>query len=243
MVTTKERAAVTKGKLFYEGKAKKLYATDDPDLVIQEFKDDATAFNAKKRGTILNKGIVNNAVSAKIFELLESKRIPTHFVRLLNEREMLVKRLEIIPIEVTLRNVTAGGMAKLLGIAEGIRLDFPVLEYHYKRDDLDDPLFNEYHVFALKLATRQELKEIDERSFAVNQILIDFFKTKNLDLVDFKLEFGRHKGKILLGDEFSPDTSRLWERTTGEKMDKDRFRRDLGKVEEAYQEVYRRVVG
>ena len=242
MVTTKERAAVTKGKLLYEGKAKKVYATDSPDLLIQEFKDDATAFNAKKRGTIQQKGIVNNAISAKVFELLESKGIPTHFVRLLNEREMLIKRLEIIPIELTIRNITAGGMSKLLGIAEGIRLDFPVLEYHYKRDDLDDPLFNEYHIFVLKLATREELEEINERSFAINRILIDFFKTKNLDLVDFKLEFGRHKGKILLGDEFSPDTSRLWERTTGEKMDKDRFRRDLGGVEEAYQEVYRRIV-
>ena len=243
MVTTKERAReVIKGKLLYEGKAKKLYATDNSDLVIQEFKDDATAFNAKKRGTIQQKGIVNNAISAKIFELLESKGIVTHFVRLLNEREMLVKRLQIIPIEVTIRNITAGGMSKLLGIEEGRKLDFPVLEYHYKRDDLEDPLFNEYHIFTLGLATREELQEISERSFAINQILIEFFKAKNLDLVDFKLEFGRHQGKILLGDEFSPDTSRLWERTTGKKMDKDRFRRDLGKVEEAYQEVYRRVV-
>jgi len=231
-----------KGKMIYEGKAKKLYETDDPDLLIQEFKDDATAFNAKKRGTIQQKGIVNNAISAKIFELLESKGILTHFVRLLSDRDMLVKRLQIIPIELTIRNVTAGGISKLLGIPEGIKLDFPVLEYHYKRDDLDDPLFNEYHIFMLKLATREELKEINERSFAINQILIAFFREKNLDLVDFKLEFGRHKGSLLLGDEFSPDTSRLWERTTGEKLDKDRFRRDLGGVEEAYQEVYRRVV-
>ena len=231
-----------KRKMIYEGKAKKVYATDDPDLLIQEFKDDATAFNAQKRGTIQRKGIVNNAISAKIFTLLESKKIPTHFVKQLNERDMLMKRLEIIPIELTIRNITAGGMAKSLGIEEGIRLDFPVLEYHYKRDDLGDPLFNEYHIFVLKLATREELQKINEYSFSVNQILIDFFKGKNIDLVDFKLEFGRHKGEILLGDEFSPDTSRLWERTTGEKMDKDRFRRDLGKVEEAYQEVYRRVV-
>ena len=231
-----------KGKLIYEGKAKKVYETDDPDLLIQEFKDDATAFNAQKRGTIQQKGIVNNAISARIFELLESKKIPTHFIRLLSEREMLVKRLEIIPIEMTVRNITAGGMAKLLGIEEGRKLDFPVLEYHYKRDDLGDPLFNEYHIFFLKLATREELQMINEYSLRINQILIEFFKGKNLDLVDFKLEFGRNKGKILLGDEFSPDTSRLWERTTGEKMDKDRFRRDLGKVEEAYQEVYRRVV-
>ena len=231
-----------KGKMIYEGKAKRVYETEDPDLLIQEFKDDATAFNAQKRGTIQQKGIVNNAISAKIFTLLESKGIPTHFVKQLNERDMLIKRLQIIPIEMTVRNITAGGMAKSLGIAEGIRLDFPVLEYHYKRDDLGDPLFNEYHIFALKIATREELRQINEYSLRINQILIDFFKERNLDLVDFKLEFGRHKGKILLGDEFSPDTSRLWERTTGEKLDKDRFRRDLGKVEEAYQEVYRRVV-
>ena len=231
-----------KGKLIYEGKAKKVYETDDPDLLIQEFKDDATAFNAQKRGTIQQKGIVNNAISARIFTLLESKKIPTHFVKQLSDRDMLIKRLQIIPIEMTVRNITAGGMAKSLGIDEGIRLDFPVLEYHYKRDDLGDPLFNEYHIFALKLATREELRAINEYSLRINQILSDFFKERNLDLVDFKLEFGRHKGKILLGDEFSPDTSRLWERTTGEKLDKDRFRRDLGKVEEAYQEVYRRVV-
>ena len=229
-------------KMIYEGKAKKVYETEDPDLLIQEFKDDATAFNAQKRGTIRQKGIVNNAISAKIFTLLESKKIPTHFVRQLSDRDMLIKRLQIIPIEMTVRNVTAGGMAKLLGIEEGIRLDFPVLEYHYKRDDLEDPLFNEYHIFTLKLATREELQAINEYSLRINQILIEFFKGKNLELVDFKLEFGRHKGKILLGDEFSPDTSRLWERSTGEKLDKDRFRRDLGKVEEAYQEVYRRVV-
>lgn len=232
-----------KGKMIYEGKAKKIYETDNPDLLIQEFKDDATAFNAQKRGTIQQKGIVNNAISAKVFAFLESKGIPTHFVEKLSDREMLVKKLQIIPIEVTIRNITAGGISKLLGIPEGIRLDFPILEYHYKRDDLGDPLFNEYHIFMLKLATREELLQINEYSFTVNQLLIGFFKEKNLDLVDFKLEFGRHKGKILLGDEFSPDTSRLWERTTGEKMDKDRFRRDLGKVEEAYQEVYRRIVG
>ena len=231
-----------KGKMIYEGKAKKVYETDDPDLLIQEFKDDATAFNAQKRGTIREKGIVNNAISAKVFTLLESKKIPTHFVKQLSDRDMLVKRLQIIPIELTIRNTTAGGISKLLGIPEGLKLDFPVLEYHYKRDDLEDPLFNEYHIFMLKLATREELQEINERSFAINLILIDFFKERNLDLVDFKLEFGRYKGKILLGDEFSPDTSRLWERTTGEKLDKDRFRRDLGGVEEAYQEVYRRVV-
>ena len=229
--------------MIYEGKAKKIYETDNPDLLIQEFKDDATAFNAQKRGTIQQKGIVNNAISAKVFAFLESKGIPTHFVEKLSDREMLVKKLQIIPIEVTIRNITAGGISKLLGIPEGIRLDFPILEYHYKRDDLGDPLFNEYHIFMLKLATREELLQINEYSFTVNQLLIGFFKEKNLDLVDFKLEFGRHKGKILLGDEFSPDTSRLWERTTGEKMDKDRFRRDLGKVEEAYQEVYRRIVG
>jgi len=232
-----------KGKLIHEGKAKKVYETDNPDLLIQEFKDDATAFNAKKRGTIQDKGVVNNAISEKIFTYLESQNIPTHFVQRLSDRDMLIKRLEIIPVEMTVRNITAGGISKLLGIEEGIRLKQPVLEYHYKRDDLDDPLFNEHHIFMLGLATPEELQQIDTYALAINTALIAYFKERHIDLVDFKLEFGRHKGQILLGDEFSPDTSRLWERETGEKMDKDRFRRDLGKVEEAYQEVYRRVVG
>lgn len=230
-------------RLLYEGKAKKVYETDNPDLLIQEFKDDATAFDATKRGTIVGKGIVNNKISAKLFELLEKKGIPTHFEKLLSDREMLIKKVKIVPIEVTIRNIVAGGMSKLFGLEEGIRLKSPVLEYHYKEDSLHDPLINDYHIRALELATDGELEEIRSSSFSINEILKRFFDEKNLILVDFKLEFGRHKGKILLADEISPDTCRLWDKTTNEKLDKDRFRRDLGNVEEAYQEVYRRVLG
>lgn len=232
-----------KGKLIYEGKAKKLYETDNPGRVIQEFKDDATAFDATKRGTIQAKGVCNNKISARIFGMLETQGIPTHFVRLLNEREMLVEKLEIIPVEVTIRNVVAGGMAKLLGLEEGGQLSQPVLEYHYKDDALHDPLINEYHIFALKIATEAELKVIARNSFEINRLLSEFFDQRDLKLVDFKLEFGRHKDKILLGDEISPDTCRLWDKTTQKKLDKDRFRRDLGGVEDAYQEVLNRVCG
>ena len=231
-----------KMKQIYEGKAKKLYETEDPDLVIQEFKDDATAFDATKRGTIDNKGIINNKLSEKIFGLLSKKGIPTHFVERLNDRDMLVKRVEIVPVEVTIRNVVAGGMAKLLGLEEGIALKEPVLEYHYKEDKLHDPLINDYHIKALGIATEKELETIKKYSFKVNDILKKFFDSKNLLLVDFKLEFGRFKGKIILADEISPDTCRLWDKTTKEKLDKDRFRRDLGNVEEAYQEVLKRVM-
>ena len=230
-----------KRRMFYEGKAKKLYETDNPDLVIQEFKDDATAFNAQKRGTIQEKGIVNNKISARLFEILEHKGVETHFVKLLSDRDMLCKKLQIIQIEVTIRNITAGGMSKLLGIEEGIVLKEPVYEYHYKSDALEDPLINEYHIRAINLATDAELEIVKARSFQVNEALKAFFGDLGLDLVDFKLEFGRHKGKILLGDEISPDTMRLWEKGTRKKLDKDRFRRDLGGVEEAYQEVLRRV--
>jgi len=232
-----------KGKQIYEGKAKKLYETDDKNLYIQEFKDDATAFDATKRGTIKNKGIVNNRISAKMFELLEKNGVKTHFIKLLSDREMLVKRLEIIPVEVTIRNIVAGGMAKMLGLEEGIRIKEPVLEYHYKNDKLHDPLFNEYHIRALSLATDGELEKIKSYSFGINDVLRDFFSKKGLELVDFKLEFGRHKGEILLGDEISPDTCRLWDKATQKKMDKDRFRRDLGDVEETYQEVLKRIEG
>ncbi|MFH0838835.1 MAG: phosphoribosylaminoimidazolesuccinocarboxamide synthase [Candidatus Omnitrophota bacterium] len=228
-------------KQIYEGKAKKVFETDDPDLVIQEFKDDATAFDATKRGTIGGKGVINNKISAKLFELLEKKGIPTHFVKLLSDREMLIRRVKIIPIEVTIRNIVAGGMSKLLGLEEGIRLKEPVLEYHFKEDKLHDPLINDYHIRALDIATDGELEEIRASSFTINEILKRFFDEKNLILVDFKLEFGRCKGKILLADEISPDTCRLWDKTTQEKLDKDRFRRDLGNVEEAYREVSRRV--
>ena len=229
-------------KQIYEGKAKKLFETEDPDLLIQEFKDDATAFDATKRGTIMNKGVINNKLSEKIFSLLEKKGVPTHFVKRLNDRDMLIKKVKIVPIEVTIRNITAGGMSKLLGIEEGIILKEPVLEYHYKEDKLHDPLINEYHVKALGIAADKELKVIDKYSFKINDELKKFFGSKGLDLVDFKLEFGRYKGGIILADEISPDTCRLWDKTTKEKLDKDRFRRDMGNVEEAYQEVLRRVM-
>ncbi|MBU1006831.1 MAG: phosphoribosylaminoimidazolesuccinocarboxamide synthase [Candidatus Omnitrophica bacterium] len=230
-----------KGKKIYEGKAKILYETEKPDLVLQEFKDDATAFDATKRGTIKEKGVINNEISCALFKLLESKGIPTHFVEKINDREMLVKRLDIIMVEVTIRNISAGGLSKLLGIEEGIVLKSPILEYHYKNDGLHDPLINDYHIEMLDLATPKEMKKIKDYSFSINEILKDFFGKAGLKLVDFKLEFGRHKGRLLLGDEISPDTCRLWDKKTNEKLDKDRFRRDLGKIEEAYQEVLKRI--
>jgi phosphoribosylaminoimidazole-succinocarboxamide synthase len=232
-----------KREKLYEGKAKQVYSTDDPDLYIQYFKDDATAFDATKRGTIVDKGVINNKISATIFLLLEAAGVKTHFVKMLSDREMLVKKLEIVPVEVNIRNIVAGGMAKNLGLEEGIVLKEPVLEHHYKRDDLHDPLFNEYHIKALGLATDDEMKQINAMAFKVNDVTKKFFSDKGLDLVDFKLEFGRSKGEILLGDEFSPDTCRLWEKGTGRKMDKDRFRRDLGDVEQAYQDVLKIVTG
>ncbi len=230
-----------KRKQIYEGKAKKVYETDDPDILIQDFKDDATAFDATKRGTIGNKGVVNNKISKILFELLTSKGIETHFIKQLDDRQMLIKRVEIVPLEVTIRNVVAGGMAKLLGIEEGLKLEEPVFEYHLKNDALHDPLINDYHAIALKLATLEELDFIKKRSFEINNILKSFFDHINLDLIDFKLEFGRYKGKIILADEISPDTCRLWDKTTKKKLDKDRFRRDLGDVEAAYQEVLKRI--
>lgn len=226
----------------YEGKAKILYETDNQDLLIQHFKDDATAFDATKRGTIKNKGVCNNLISSRIFQEFEKKSIPTHFVKRLNDNEMLVKRVTIIPVEVTIRNIVAGGMAKLLGLDEGIILESPVLEYHYKNDALHDPLINDYHILALKLATADEMESIKKMTFLVNQALKEFFAQRNLLLVDFKLEFGRCGKDVILADEISPDTCRLWEKDTKKKLDKDRFRRDLGDVEEAYQEVLKRVL-
>ncbi len=231
------------GEKLYEGKAKILYATDDPEVILQYFKDDATAFNAQKRGTIMDKGICNNRISAALFTHLEAQGVRTHFIRQVDDRSMLVKRLEIVPLEVTIRNITAGGMAKLLGIEEGIVLAPPVFEWHYKSDALGDPLINDDHILAMGWATAQELAHIRAQSFTVNDLLKAFFNQRQLDLVDFKLEFGRYKNTILLGDEISPDTMRLWEHGTRKKLDKDRFRRDLGSVEEAYQEVLRRVLG
>ena len=232
----------THGEQLYEGKAKILYATEDPNLVIQYFKDDATAFNAQKRGTIMDKGACNNKMSSHLFQLLEASGVPTHFVKQLSEREMLVKKLQIVPLEVTIRNITAGGMAKLLGIEEGIVLARPVFEWHYKSDALGDPLINDDHILALNLATSDELETIRQLSHRVNDMLSAYFAKRRIDLVDFKLEFGRHDGQILLGDEISPDTCRFWEQGTRRKLDKDRFRRDLGDVEAAYQEMLRRVL-
>jgi phosphoribosylaminoimidazole-succinocarboxamide synthase len=230
------------GEKLYEGKAKILYSTADPHQVIQYFKDDATAFNAQKKGTIVDKGVVNNRISCHLFQMLEKQGIATHFVKQLSDREMLVKRLEIVPLEVTMRNITAGGMSRMLGIEEGIVLKNPVFEWHYKSDALGDPLINDDHILALKMATAAELSLIRQQSEKINAILKAYFLERKIDLVDFKLEFGRHKGKILLGDEISPDTCRFWEQGTQRKLDKDRFRRDLGDVEAAYQEMLKRVL-
>ena len=227
----------------YEGKAKILYETSDHDLLIQHFKDDATAFNAAKRGTILQKGILNNQISARVFAFLEGQGIPTHYVRTLSDRDMLVRRLEIVRIEVVVRNTVAGSLAKRLGLEEGTPLQSPVLEFYYKSDALGDPMINEDHIRLLGLASPSELQAIREQAMKINAALLAFFGQRDILLVDFKVEFGRHRGRLLLGDEITPDGCRLWDRTTREKMDKDRFRRDLGRVEEAYQEVHRRVCG
>ena len=233
------------GEQLYEGKAKILYATEDPHQVIQYFKDDATAFNAQKKGTIMDKGVVNNQISAHLFQLLAAQGVPTHFIKRLSDREMLVKKLEIIPLEVTMRNITAGGMSRMLGIEEGIVLAQPVFEWHYKSDALEDPLINDDHIFAINAATAEELEQIRALSRRVNDVLKAYFAQRGIDLVDFKLEFGRFgpAKQILLGDEISPDTCRFWEQGTKRKLDKDRFRRDLGDVEAAYQEMLNRVIG
>lgn len=230
-----------KGKQLYEGKAKIIYATEDPDRIIQYFKDDATAFNAAKKGTIAGKGVMNNKISTKIFEFLASQGIPTHFEKNLSDREMLVKKVEIVPVEVIIRNKAAGSLCRLLGLKEGAALASTVLEFCYKRDDLGDPLINESHVRALKMATEAEVEAIRKYTLKINELLSKFFANLGLELIDFKLEFGRYKGGIILADEISPDTCRLWEIGTGKKLDKDRFRHDLGQIEEAYQEVLSRV--
>ena len=222
----------------YEGKAKIIYTTSDPDLVIQYFKDDASAFDGKKKGTIVDKGVMNNHISSRIFQFLENEGVKTHFVETLNDREMLVKRLDIIPVEVVLRNIAAGSLSKRLGIEEGTVLDKPILEFFYKSDPLGDPMINEFHVDVFGWATKQEVEILKSEGFKINNLMMQFFKERNIRLVDFKLEFGRHKGGVLLGDEISPDGCRLWHWETNEKMDKDRFRFNLGSVEEKYQEVY-----
>lgn len=227
----------------YEGKAKKVYKTDDPKVYRVYYKDDATAFNGLKKGQILDKGQYNNQISAIFFELLTKKGVPNHFISTDGERGMFVKSLEIILVEVVVRNIVAGSLSKRLGKPEGTKLPFPILEFYYKDDALGDPMINNYHIKAMELATDEEMKVIEEISLKVNQILLEHLTPLGIELVDFKLEFGRHEGKVLLGDEISPDTCRFWDTATQEKLDKDRFRRDLGKVEEAYQEVLRRLTG
>lgn len=232
-----------RGELLYEGKAKRVYRTNDPVLLIQHFKDDATAFNAQKRGTIAGKGIVNNRVSAVLFELLEREGVATHFVQLLSDRDMLVRACEIVKIEVVVRNVVAGSLATRLGRPEGDVLPEPIVEHYLKDDALGDPLVNDWHIRYLRLATPGELTTINATAVRVNEILRAYLDARDIVLVDFKLEFGRHQGRLLVADEIGPDTCRLWDKGSGRKLDKDRFRRDLGAVEEAYEEVARRVCG
>ena len=233
-----------KKEQLYEGKAKKVFATDDPNLVIVDYKDDATAFNGLKKGSIAGKGVINNVMSNHMFQLLEKQGVPTHFVEQLSERETLVKKVSIVPLEVIIRNISAGSFAKRFGVEEGIVFDEPTIEFSYKNDDLGDPLMNAYHAVALKAVTREEIETIKSMAFKVNEVMKQYFDSLNVILVDFKLEFGKTAdGKIVLADEISPDTCRLWDKTTKEKLDKDRFRRDLGGVEEAYQEIMKRVMG
>lgn len=230
-----------KKELLYEGKAKKVYTTENPDVLIVDYKDDATAFNGVKKGTIVGKGVVNNRMTNHIFKMLEEKGIPTHFIEELSDRETAVKKVEIVPLEVIVRNVAAGSFSKKLGIEEGFRLLSPTLEFSYKNDELGDPMINDYYAVAIGAATREEIDKITELVFKINEILVDYFKSIKVDLIDFKIEFGRYKGQIILADEISPDTCRFWDSETHEKLDKDRFRRDLGHVEEAYEEIYRRI--
>ena len=228
----------------YEGKAKKVYATSDENLYIVSYKDDATAFNGLKKGTIVGKGAINNRMSNMLMQMLETQGGPTHFVRELSDRDTLVKKVSIVPLEVIIRNISAGSFAKRYGVEEGIVFDAPTIEFSYKNDDLGDPLLNRWHALALKLATPEEIDLIEKYAFRVNEVLKDYFLKLNITLVDFKLEFGRlADGTIVLADEISPDTCRFWDKDTGEKLDKDRFRRDLGGVEDAYNEVMRRLMG
>ena len=228
----------------YEGKAKKVWETADPEHLIVEYKDDATAFNAQKRGTIAGKGAINNSVSARLFGVLEEQGVPTHFVERLGEREQLVRAVEIIPVEVVVRNRAAGSFARRYGVEEGLDLDPIVIEWCYKSDELGDPPMNDATAVALGFASEEDLAQLFEMAVAINEALLEFFDERGLELIDFKLEFGRTRsGELVLADEISPDTCRLWDRQSGERLDKDRFRRDLGGVEEAYQEVLRRVAG
>ncbi len=233
-----------KAQLLYEGKAKKVYATSDENLCIVSYKDDATAFNGEKKGTILGKGAINNRLTNRLMKFLDEKGIPTHFVKELSERETLVKMVSIIPLEVIVRNISAGSFAKRFGVSEGIRFKSPTVEFSYKNDELGDPLMNSCHAIALELATAEEIAILEKYAFSINSFLSEFMLSHELVLVDFKLEFGKTlEGEIVLADEISPDTCRLWDVHTGEKLDKDRFRRDMGGVEDAYNEVMKRLLG
>ncbi len=235
---------IVKLEQLYEGKAKKVYATNDPNLVIVDYKDDATAFNGEKKGTISGKGVINNQMTNYMFKMLEKEGVPTHLVEEISERETIVKKVSIVPLEVIIRNVAAGSFSKRMGVEEGTKLLTPILEFSYKNDDLGDPFINDYYALALGLATKEEIDTISKYAFKVNEFMVNFFKSLNIDLIDFKIEFGRTAdGTIILADEISPDTCRFWDSTTHEKLDKDRFRRDMGGVEEAYQEIMKRLRG
>lgn len=237
-------ANIERTEQLYEGKAKKVYATNDENLVIVSYKDDATAFNGLKKGTIAGKGAINNKMTNYMFKLLEKEGVPTHFVEEINDRETIVKKVSIVPLEVIVRNVAAGSFSKKLGIEEGTPLKTPTLEFSYKNDDLGDPFINDYYALGLGLATKEEIDLITKYAFMVNDFMLKFFKELNIDLIDFKIEFGKTAdGKIILADEISPDTCRFWDSTTHEKLDKDRFRRDMGGVEDAYQEIMKRIFG
>lgn len=230
-----------KKELLYEGKAKKVYTTEDPDVLIVSYKDDATAFNGQKKGTIVGKGAINNRMSNHVFRLVEKAGVPTHLIEELNDRETAVKKVEIVPLEVIVRNVAAGSFSKRLGVPEGTPFAAPTLEFSYKNDDLHDPFINSYYALALDLATQEEIDTISKYAFKVNEVMRNYFASLGIELIDFKIEFGRFHGQIILADEVSPDTCRLWDKETHEKLDKDRFRRDLGNVEDAYNEVFRRL--
>ncbi len=234
-------ARMKKLNQLYEGKAKKVYETEDPDVVIVEYKDDATAFNGEKKGTITGKGVINNRMTNHIFQVMEKEGVPTHFIEEINDRETAVKKVEIVPLEVIIRNVAAGSFSKRLGVEEGTPFTEPTIEFSYKNDELGDPLINDYFAVALNLATWEEIGIIKEYAFKVNEVLKAFFLKADIKLIDFKIEFGRFHGQIILADETSPDTCRLWDVNTNEKLDKDRFRRDMGNVEEAYNEVFKRL--
>ena len=235
---------IVKQEQLYEGKAKKVYATNDPDIVIVDYKDDATAFNGEKKGTISGKGVVNNRMTNFMFKMLEKEGVPTHLVEEISDRETIVKKVSIVPLEVIVRNVAAGSFSKRMGVEEGRQLLTPILEFSYKNDDLGDPFINDYYALALGLATKEEIDTITKYAFKVNEFMLKFFKGLNIDLIDFKIEFGKTSdGTIILADEISPDTCRFWDSTTHEKLDKDRFRRDMGGVEEAYQEIMKRLMG